>query len=246
MKLTCAGQILEAAHLQPRSLQFGKISRRSSSKQFKVNLTKADGGPISPRIVNADALKGLDAKIVEIVKGEKYELETTLRPPYTGTRVTKSIEIDMGVAEAPNIRVPAFATFKPRVAADPYRFQLPKESEKKEWEGRVKLVWDDETKPKVKEVAINEPGLSARLEEKDGDQWIVVTKNDKYEAVITPRLVTVLIDDKETPTVRIPVAAPKRTVPRSARRNKAAAGRKAAPPRITKPAPHTSVKTQQP
>lgn len=216
VKLTCAGQILEPAVIQPNRLNFGKISRQTASKKMSVTITKGDGGPITPKIKDADKLKGIDAKLIEVEKGEKYTLEATLVPPFSGKRVTETLEIETGVADAPVVRLPAFATMQPRVVATPYRIQLPAEPQDG-WEGRVKLVWDSEPLPKITDVSVNEPSMAVRTENKNGEQWIVVSLKKDYSPLLTARLVTVTTDDKENPSIRIPVVAQRAAAARRAR-----------------------------
>lgn len=185
-------------------MNFGKISQRMPSKTLKAVLTPGDGGPIKPRIVSKD-LKGLKATLKEIEEGQRYELEVTLLPPFSGKRFFKSVDIESGVKNAPDLRLSVTAAFLPRVAAEPYRLRMPKEPTP-DWETRAKLVWDTEVNPKIIDVSVNEPGLTARAEEKDGEQWIVLTLNDKYEKLITPRMITVKTDDSESPSVRIGIS----------------------------------------
>lgn len=223
--MTCAGELLDPAIIKPKRLNFGKISRRMASKKMSVTITKGDGGPITPKIKNPEKLKGIDARLIEVEKGEKYTLEATLVPPFSGKRASTTVEIDTGVAGAPTIRLYAFATMQPRVAAQPYRFQLPVAPED-DWEGRVKLVWDSEPLPKITDVTINEPGLAVHAETKNGEQWIIVSMNEDFSPVLTARLVTVTTDDEENPSIKIPVITKRVRAARGAKGSRGVSGKK--------------------
>ena len=226
MRLTCKGELLESAFVNPKRLNFGKISQRMPSKTLKAVLTQGDGGPIKPRIVSKD-LKGLKATLNEIEEGKRYELEVTLLPPFLGKRFFKRLDIESGVKNAPDLRISITAAFLPRVAAEPYRLRMPKEPTP-DWETRAKLVWDTEENPKIIDVSVNEPGLTARAEEKDGEQWIVLTLNDKYEKLITPRMITVKTDDSVSPSVRISISPHGRPIGRSPKQRALAEAKKRA------------------
>ena len=226
VKLICKGKLLESAYVNPKRLNFGKISKHATSKTLKAVLTPGDGGPIKPHIVSQE-LKGVKATLHEIEAGKRYELEVTLVPPFEGKRLLRSVELESGVKDTPNIRVSISAAFKPRVVAQPYRLRLPKDPSPG-WEQRAKLVWDTEKKPKILEVSINEEGLSARAVEEKGEQWIVVSMNDKYQPILTPRLITVTTDDTESPTVRITVSPHSRSAARTPKAKSLEAARKRA------------------
>ncbi|MCH8149017.1 MAG: hypothetical protein IH987_13725 [Planctomycetes bacterium] len=226
MKLTSKGKILEAAYVKPKRLNFGKISKSATSKTLTAVLTPGDGGPIKPVLLPKE-VKGVKATLKEIEPGKRYELEVTLVPPFDGKRLLRSVELDSGVKDTPSIRVSISATFKPRVIAKPYRLRLPKDASSG-WEDRVKLVWDTPQKAKILKVEVNEEGFSARAVEENGEQWIVVSMNDKYQPILTPRLITVTTDDKEAPTVRITISPSGRSTARTPKERALAAGRKRA------------------
>lgn len=239
MRLTCNGQLLESAFVNPKRINFGKISRRNPSKTIKAVLTPGDGGDIKPRIVSKE-IEGLKATLNEIEKGKRYELEVTLFPPFSGKRFLKSLDIESGVKNAPDVRVSVTAAFLARVAAEPYRLRMPKEPAP-DWETRAKLVWDTEKNPKIIDVSVNDAGLTARAEEKNGEQWIVVTLNDKFEKLITPRMITVKTDDSESPSIRIGISPHGRPSGRSAKQRALSAAKKRAGARKT----NSKKKTEQ-
>ena len=226
MKLTCKGKLLESAYVNPKRLNFGKISKHIASKTLKAVLTPGDGGPIKPRILPKE-VKGVRATLNEIEAGQRYELEVTLLPPFEGKRLLRSVELESGVKDTPNIRVSISAAFKPRVVAEPYRLRVPKDPSPG-WEQRAKLVWDSQKKPKILEVSVNEEGLSARAVVENGEQWIVVSMNEKYQPILTPRMITVKTDDTESPTVRIAVSPHGRSAPRTPKERSLAAAKKRA------------------
>lgn len=207
--LTCKGRILEPANLNPKRLSFGQVSRKAPAQTKKVIITRGDGGPLALKLVPVD-LQGFAVQLHEIEAGERYELEVTLAPPLESSRVRANLKLETGLAEAPIITIPAFATQVPRVVAQPRRFTLPAKLDS-DYHQVVRLVWDDDAKHKILSVSANDPGLKVSLTEEDGEQEVVLEISDGYKPRSGARAVTVTTDDAEVPTIRVPIIMAKQT-----------------------------------
>ena len=208
--------------MNPKRLSFGQVSRKAPTQSKKVIITRGDGGPLALKLAPGN-LQGFGAQLREIEPGERYELEVTLAPPLESARVRTNLRLETGLAEAPIITIPAYATQLPRVVAQPRRFTLPAQLDS-DYHQAVRLVWDDDAEHKILSVSASDPGLKVSLIEEDGEQEVVLEIPDGYKPRPGARTVTVTTDDAEVPEIRVPVTmarkartAGARSLPRTAR-----------------------------
>lgn len=201
--LTCKGRILEPVNMNPKRLSFGQISRKASAQTKKVIITRGDGGPLALKLAPVES-QVLAAQLREIEPGERYELEVTLTPPLDSSRVRTKLKLETGLAEAPIITIPVYASQIPRVVAQPRRFTVPAQRES-DYRQVVRLVWDDDAEHKILSVSANDPGLKVSLSEENGEQEVVLEIPDGYKPRPGARSVTVTTDDTKVPTIRVPI-----------------------------------------
>ncbi len=207
--------VLAAIKIEPQRAQFGNIERGADAKTVSVKLLRGDGGPIDPKIASGTR-KGVKAEIKEITEGEEYELAVTLEPPWPNNQLRGAIMVETGVPESGKTSVLYHANVKPRLATMPTRFQIPHQVE----EARTLTVvakWDGEPGT-IKEARCNAPDLEVELGDTEGEkQYVRLRVPAGYNP---PRRsgysVTLITDDPEARTVRIPVyqlRAPNRRAP---------------------------------
>ena len=201
--LTCVGQIRDAAKIEPKSINFGSVSRKSPPQHKKVIITRGDAGPLKLQL-KPFSVSGFDVQLREIEPGERYELDVTMTLPLGTNRTRAEVELDTGVAEAPTISVPVFARMIARVTAQPARVVVPPERTS-EWIKIIKLVWDDDAPHKIVDVNVDDPKLNVKVEEADGRQHVVLRVPQDY--AMSGRMANIFIktDDAKVPSVKVPV-----------------------------------------
>ncbi len=201
--LTCEGRVLVPVMLDPKRVNFGRITRGAQIHHKTVTLVRGDGGPISPEVLPFRQA-GLDAQICEIEPGELYELELTLEPPYPNKSIRQMLRLKTGLAKAPEMTLYVTGSITPRVTSVPSSFTFPSNREGAV-EEVVHLRWAGGQAAKILEVSSNIPGATVRVDESGRMPQIVMTVPAGSKVAGHSRKVTIKTDDPEVSTFSIPV-----------------------------------------
>jgi hypothetical protein len=203
--LNCAGEILESAVAEPPQINFGVISRASpTAADQKVTITGGSSGPITPKLKEF-SIPGVEAALVEVEPGKKWELTAKLTDTKAAPRVHGDFEIETGVAQAPVLKVPIFAMLAPRATAEPRSVIVPKDRDGK-WQQVVKIVWDGPEPGHITAAQSDDPGVIAEVQGKEGEpQGVVVKIAEGFKP--TARNYAVIIDtsDPEMAQLTVPL-----------------------------------------
>ncbi len=220
--LTCRAKVLVPIQVNPASVNFGQISRKDSTKQQKVVITRGDLGSLALKLTPTES-PGLVAQLHEIEPGERYELEVTLNPPFPSEPLRANLTLETGIAEVPILPIPVYATLAPWVVAQPPRFTVPMQRTP-DWQEIVRLVWDDDTPHKILDVSTDDAELTVRVDEAEDQQRIVLQVPGEYATQARTRNVSIKTDDPQSPEVRVPVTFARPAKPADTKRPVAKAG----------------------
>jgi len=107
--LTCKGEVYVPCFIEPRNARFtNKITTDSPTQYQTITITRGHAGPLAPELVPFEEDSWLDAQLCEIEEGEHYELVVSAGPPWQPGRKRKTIYVQTGVEEYPEMRI--FAT----------------------------------------------------------------------------------------------------------------------------------------
>lgn len=200
--LTCSARVNRPLKNPTPTLNFGQIRRNTPAVTKKLLLTRGDGGPIAPELMQIPH-PGIKAQIRAIQEGSRYELTATFSPPWPNGRVNTSFKIKTGVKEAPTERIRIVANVEARVTTSPRRFVIPLGGDRVERTARVH--WSSGSDGRVVEAKATDPRLAVRIEESDGFQKVVVSVPKGYRSPARPVAVTLHTDDGEIPIYSVPV-----------------------------------------
>lgn len=204
VRLTCKGKVLVPFKVAPASIRFQRIERGSPAVSKKVTITRGDGGPLSLAVLPIDH-PSVKVSLVEIEPGEKYELETTLTPPWPAKSIRAVLWLTTGVKESPKNRITLIADIEPRVKAVPARIDVPS-GLSKEQKVVVQVNWlEGEGEYKLVGASSNDAKIKARIDNGDGKHKVIVTIPAGYKRTAKSAAITIRTNDKQTPTLRVPV-----------------------------------------
>ena len=189
--------------MKPNRLNFGEISRSASAMTRKVELAPGDGGPLKPALRPVNS-KGITAELREVEPGQRYEIDVTLNPPFESERVRTNLTLVTGIDRAPTVTIPVYARVKPRIEARPARITIPG-NRKADWEQAVRVLWEDEAPHRILEVTTDDPGLTAKVAEENGQQQVTPVVPQGYSSRGGQRALVIKTDDPLQPEVRVPV-----------------------------------------
>jgi hypothetical protein len=202
--LTLKGRAKVAFKADPTFINFGTIVRNAPSQKKTLVLTRGDGGPLAPEVVPSKNAP-FAAVLREVTPGERYEADVTLNPPWPNDRIYGQLTVRSGVPDAPPQDIQVSAQIEPRLKALPMRFEIPRNLAQAT-ELRSTLVWSGENPGKAVGVTPSDPALSARIEEANGRQSVVLSVPAGFDQKVTGGpFVQVGTDDKEAPNLRIQI-----------------------------------------
>ena len=202
--LHCKGQILEAVKLSPKQLNFGRVSRDSKNLSRKVVISRGDGGPLKPELINVDAADNLDVNLRELAVGERYELEVTLKPPFKTNRLSTRLRVKTGLEKAPTAEIPVYGSVVPRAMARPVRIAVTP-NPKKDLVQSVTLRWDNDKPGKITGATVDNEAITAVVQEDEkGEQMVQVTVPAGFDHPAQPLMLKIQTDDPDAPEVEVP------------------------------------------
>lgn len=202
--LTCEANVLTALKTEPENINFGSVKRDADVQKTVVKIARGDGGPLKPKILTTGNPQ-IQAELNEIEAGEKYEVTVTAAPPWPDATLRGALQIETGVEQEPVKNIPIYATLLPRLQTVPQRFTL-RANTPSELKLVARLNWDDDKPGKVLEATVNDPQLTARLEDQNNQQVVVLDVPAGYKPTSSAGTqVTLKTDDPAVPTLKIPV-----------------------------------------
>lgn len=216
--LTCAGTVLVPFQIKPSTIRFSQLSRDAGPQQMTVTITRGDGGPLALEVLPPSD-PNLRASLREIEPGERYELDIEVTPGWSKGVWRTNLMLKTGIAEVPQEKIAVYGFIVPRLRTMPRRFTIPRNLPA-ERELRARLLWSNKRPSQILEVTSSDPNTPVRIEERNEQQYVVLSVPAGYQAPVRPRpVVTLKTDDPEVPTLQIQVwSAPVRRTPRTAAR----------------------------
>ncbi len=204
--LVCEGTVKVAFEMEPATINFAQIERTAEAQHKIFKITRGEGGPLAPELLPIKH-ENVKASLLEIEKGEAYELDVELAPPWPNRAISTYLTIKTGVEQVPEEKLRVYARIAARLRAAPTRFTVPRNLES-EMDLKARLMWSGDNPGKILEVTSSDPKTSAGFEEKNGQQFIVLHVPKGYVPVPRSRtFVMVKTDDKAAPELKINVNA---------------------------------------
>jgi hypothetical protein len=146
----------------------------------------------------------------EVEPQTHYTLDVVISPPWPNGPVRGSIDLSTGFAQAPEMKVPVSAKLQGRLESKPSMFYV--QPGRKTIATQVaNLIWSGGPPGRALEVTCSDPELDAGLQDGAAGQQVVLRVPQNYQTDRKGATVIVRTDDKEVPTLRIPIKYRART-----------------------------------
>jgi hypothetical protein len=198
------------------SVEFGKLARNVGPQTKTLVLVRGDGAPLKPKIVVPEpATQPVDRRaptevltnLREIEAGQRYELVVTIKPPWPNGFLRRSLRLETGVEDQPEVTVGVSALFPSRLTWRAVSGPVPRQrTQTVRWEAN--LEWSSERPPgKITAITMSSEGMTARVEEREGQQVLVVEVSPSYSLPEKWQAVPVALetDDPVVPDLEIRV-----------------------------------------
>lgn len=204
VKLICKARTLIPLQITPPMVNFGRIARNAEEQTKTIVITRGDGDPIKPEL---EPLKDqqFSAELNEIEPGEKYELVVTVKPPWGNDRLRGRLTLKTGLPQSPEETIRLHGNIDPRLKVVPRGYSIPRAIDA-DSEFKVQLHWTGEA-GNVVDVKVSDPALSARFEEQEGRQYVILSVPAGYKRKAgRASYVTIKTDDEIVPQMRISIS----------------------------------------
>ena len=202
--LTCKGQVKVAMSTTPSVANFGKVMRTDPPKQKTIEMTRGDGGPISPKLLGA-LPDGVKAEIREIEAGERYTLDVTVGSPWPNESIKGSLKIATGVRESPDTTIRVVASVPARVQTTPRQYTVPVERET-EFEQAISVKWNEGGSFMVLSAVPSDARLQVDIESAESAQRVILHVPPEYTPEGRgPHFVTINTSDDQAPSLQVPI-----------------------------------------
>lgn len=211
--LFCEGSVKVPFEMQPAAISFPQIERNAETQRKTIKITRGEGGPLAPELSPVEH-ENVKASLREVERGEIYELDVELSPPWPNRAIQTYLTLKTGVAEVGEERIRVYARVAPRLSSVPTRFTIPRNITS-DLDLRARLVWSGGNPGKILEVMSSDPKLTASVEEENGQQSVVLHIPEGYAPPAKSRhYVTVRTDDEAASLLRIQTYAARASQPR--------------------------------
>ena len=211
--LMCEGTVRVPFEMQPSAISFPQIERDAEMQRKTIKITRGEGGPLAPELVPVEH-QNVKASLREVERGEIYELDVELTPPWPNRAITTYLTLKTGLAEVAEEKIRVYARVAQRLRSVPTRFTIPRNITS-DLDLKARLVWSGGDPGQILKVQSSDPELTASLVEENGEQTVVLHIPAGYEALSKSRnFVTVMTDDEAARTLRIQTYAARAPQPR--------------------------------
>jgi len=198
----CEGTVRVPFEMQPAAISFPQIEREDEIQRKTIKITRGEGGPLAPELSPVEH-ENVKASLREVERGEIYELDVELNPPWPNQPIQTYLTLKTGVAEAGEERIRVYARVAPRLRSVPTRFTIPRNIAH-ELDLRARLVWSGGNPGKILEVKSSDLELTASLVEENAVQSVVLHVPEGYvPPAKSSHYVMVKTDDKAAPLLKI-------------------------------------------
>lgn len=205
LQLTLAGEAKRLVDVKPGAAHFRQIQPDETAKQT-VTITNNSEQPMELKL-KQEQVGPFTAALKETTPGRVYELEITTQPPYPSERNRGTLVMTTNVEESPEIQVYCSAYVPPRLSVQPasIRFEAAQDRETTK---TIRMLNNGKTEVKITEVAVDDPAVSARVQEPEGtDKHYTV--NLSFPRGYLPggggAKVVLKTDDPQTPELTVPI-----------------------------------------
>ncbi len=211
LRLKLRGELKRYVEVTPNSANFGKIIKQDTQERV-LNITNNTKKPFE---ISFEAPTGAKLKyeLIEKEAGQKYELRVKAVPPFTPGRINETLKLKTSVDQQKEITVVVRATVPERLDIQPTSIVMPKARPGADGKGVTRVIRFrnyGEAPVKVLSASIDDPKVTVTLNERTaGEAYTVMVQMPAgYSPPATGRTITLKTDDKEKPSITIPLRAP--------------------------------------
>lgn len=241
IRLRLKGEVKRYVEISPSTANFGRITDQEPRTR-ELTITNNTDKPLE-LTMKPGRNENYSYELIEKEPGKRYALRVTAKPPFKEGRLSDSVQLTTNVDQQKNLTIRAIGTVPPRLEVQPSSVIVNKSRSRSRTAGSpitrvLRYTNYGKTPAKLLSATTNDPSVAVSIRErKVGEAYTVeIQMPAGYVPPPEGRMITLKIDDKDTPEIKIPIRT-------TARPQITKAPRKKADSLIGKSAPAFSLKT---
>ena len=209
LQLKIRGEVKHYMDVVPRNVYFGKIGRPEAQTKV-VKITNNTDKPLELEVGKLP--KGnIDAKLVTKEPGKAFELHVTAEPPFNTGILFKKIPLKTNIDGQKTVDIEVRGNIPLRLEVDPAVLNVsPSRRAAVDAKGMtrtIKLTNHGDTPVKLLDATIDDSRIGLQIvEQSEGKKYSVAAHFPPgYDLPSAGRTITLKTDDKEKPTITVPV-----------------------------------------
>ena len=207
LRLTLRGEVKQYVEITPQTATFGRITDQEP-KTRELTIVNNTDKPLELELKHEPSDKYV-YKLDEVEKGKRYSLKVTASPPFAEGTLNSSLTIATNIDEQKEIQVRTIATVPPRIEIQPNSILVHDKGQgpNDPMARVIRYTNYGKTPAKLLEATVDDPAVAVAVRErKEGEAYTVeVQLPAGYQPPPEGRTITLKIDDKEMPEVKIPI-----------------------------------------
>lgn len=206
IKLTLQGVAKQRIELSTPSISFGSL-KSTDSVEKTITIKNNDEKPLELKLTGVNEELPYKTELIEKEPGKLYELRVVTVPPLKEGTHNGEVKLATNFEDKKEILVRINAVIPPRLALRPpsivYNSRLPKYP--------VRLTNNGDAPVKVTEASVNDERITAKVTETSPGKIYTIEVEFPSEFVVPEEsdiALTLETDDKEQPTLTVPIKAP--------------------------------------
>jgi len=206
VRLTLKGSVVPDVKVEPRHLNFGKVSRHGLPQPVELKIQLREGRGLRIKEVKSESDSIVLSKEQEDEKGAVYRVSLADKVP-TG-RLTGKIEIRTNSKKSSKVQVPFYATVEGSVKVSPHLLSFSVVHPGKITTRELTLTKTGKSNFSVQGVEASAKEITTEiLTEQDGERYkikVTYDPGDRTKGRIAERL-TILVKNGEEETLEVPI-----------------------------------------
>lgn len=208
IKLTLTGTARPFIKVQPLAADFGTIGE-DETKTVTVKLTNNTDDPVNITLGHEDAVGPFHTELIAVTPGREYDLKITATPPYGRRSVRRYLHLNTDHPKSPKLQIACRAHVRPRLEVNPRILRLP-EPQPDAFQRTVRFTNHGQDPVKLLSVESDVEGLDVTFQEVSAGKEYMLSIRGPADFAPASRVgkVVLHLDDKESPTIEVPIRSP--------------------------------------
>ncbi|MCH7883723.1 MAG: redoxin domain-containing protein [Planctomycetes bacterium] len=207
LRLKVRGEVKRYVDVVPANANFGTLFGGEPQERV-INITNNTDDPLEIKL-SPPTTDDFEFTLEEKEPGKRFELRVSVSPPYKPGNLTSVITLETNKKAQEKVTVYARAKVPQRIDVQPTSIVVvePSGTQTRGLSRVIRITNYGATPVKVLEATVDDPEITLTLSERTAGKayTVMVQMPPNYSVPSTGRTITLTLDDKDKPTVEVPI-----------------------------------------